>query len=119
MTGCAVCTGDASEVAAVATGPGDARFTAAGYGRYVATLRTAGAYVVTATFGGKLAAGWPKALDIVPASGGPVRCAVKGDALNGVTCGQPVTLTLSTADQFGNPRCAALVTATVCRISMG
>jgi len=96
--------GDASEVAVVATGPGDARFTSAGYGRHVATLRTAGAYVVTATFGGKLAAGWPMALYVVPASSGAVRCTVKGDALNGVTCGQPVTLTLFTADQFGNPR---------------
>ncbi len=41
----------------VASGPGAVQFADAGYGRFTATLVTAGSYVLTATFGGKLASG--------------------------------------------------------------
>ena len=51
-------------------------------------------------------AGWPKPLEVVPARVGPLRASIKGDALYGTVCGRDYTLTLTTADQFGNPRCA-------------
>lgn len=38
---------------------------------------------------------------------GKLRASIKGDALYGTVCGRDYTLTLTTADQFGNPRCAA------------
>ena len=55
----------------VANGPQSVQFIDAGYGQHLATLVTAGSYVLTATFGGKLASGvavihwclqhpWPK-----------------------------------------------------------
>ena len=50
-------------------------------------------------------AGWPKPLEVVPARIGKLRASIKGDALYGTVCGRDYTLTLTTADQFGNPRC--------------
>jgi hypothetical protein len=50
-------TGEGSEVKVVANGPQSVQFINAGYGRHSATLVTAGSYVLTATFGGKLASG--------------------------------------------------------------
>ena len=97
-------TGDTA-VAVAAVGPAEAHFAAAGPGRQSAVLRSAGAYMLSATFGGLLASGWPKALDVKAAYGSSICCVVKGDALSGVDCGQPASLTLSSADQFGNPRC--------------
>lgn len=104
-----------TEVAVVAVGPTGVvtRFAAlsgsAAPGSFTAILRSAGTYVLTVTSGGKLATGWPRTLEVVPACDGPLCCVIKGDALNGVTCGRAVTLTLSTADKFGNPRCALQV----------
>lgn len=51
------------------------------------------------------AAGWPKPLEVIPARIGKLRASIKGDALYGTVCGRDYTLTLTTADQFGNPRC--------------
>lgn len=51
-------------------------------------------------------AGWPKPLEVVPARSGQLRASIKGDALYGTVCGRDYTLTLTTADQFGNPRSA-------------
>ena len=51
------CAGEGSEVKVVAVGPQAVQFVNAGYGRHTATLVTAGSYVLTATFGGKLASG--------------------------------------------------------------
>lgn len=82
------------------------RFAESSPGCFTATLRSAGAYVLSATFGGQLASGWPQPVEVVPACSGPIRMSIKGDALQGVTCGRASTLTLSTADMFGNPRCA-------------
>ena len=41
----------------MAHGPAAVQFNNAGYGRHTATLASAGSYVLTATFGGKLASG--------------------------------------------------------------
>ena len=49
--------GEGSEVKVVANGPQSVQFINAGYGRHTATLVMAGSYVLTATFGGKLASG--------------------------------------------------------------
>ena len=100
--------GDASRTAVVARGGPDGgrlTFVESGPGCYTATLCSAGVYVLSATFGGKLAPGWPLCLTVVPASEGPVCLVIRGDALSGVTCGRAATLTLSTADNFGNLRC--------------
>lgn len=51
------CAGEGSDVKVVANGPQSVQFVNAGYGRHTATLVTAGSYVLTATFGGKLASG--------------------------------------------------------------
>jgi len=160
-----------------ASGPQTVQFVNAGYGRHTATLATAGSYVLTATFGGKLASGapcrgvlqqsawrvhpvadacigifrlaagrnggmlhcglatvrllravssktasfrmrswntgWPKPLEVVPAKIGQLRVSIKGDALYGTLCGRDYTLTLTTADQFGNPRCVSCCCAAV------
>lgn len=46
---------------------------------------------------------------------GKLRASIKGDALYGTVCGRDYTLTLTTADQFGNPRYWALgLTAELC-----
>jgi hypothetical protein len=64
------------------------------------------------------AAGWPKPLEVVPARVGKLRASIKGDALYGTICGRDYTLTLTTADQFGNPRCAAYGCAQGTLVSM-
>lgn len=51
-----------------------------------------------------LQAGWPKPLEVEAARTGALQSRIKGDALNGTICDQDYTLTLTTADQFGNPR---------------
>lgn len=92
-------------MAVASVGPAEAHFTATGHRRQSAVLRAAGAYMLSATFGGLLASGWPKSLDVKAAYGSSICCVVKGNALSGVNCGHPASLTLSSADQFGNPRC--------------
>ena len=91
----------------VAVGPAEARFApSAANGGHSAVLCLAGSYMLTATFGGMLAAGWPKPLEVKPAAGSTAKCTIRGDALNGVACGRTATLTLTSADSFGNQRCA-------------
>lgn len=49
--------GEGSEVKVTASGPQTVQFVNKGYGKHAATLAAAGSYVLTATFGGKLASG--------------------------------------------------------------
>ena len=93
-------------MAVLAVGPAEARFSAvaAASSHQAAVLCMAGSYMLSATFGGMLAPGWPKPLEVAPAAGSTARCSIRGDALSGVLCGRPATLTLSSADRFGNQR---------------
>jgi len=56
-------------VVVTAVGPVEARFLPSGPMRQSAVLRPAGAYTLSATFGGLLASGWPKILDVKAAYG--------------------------------------------------
>ena len=97
-----------------AVGPVEARFLPSGPMRQSAVLRSAGAYTLSATFGGLLASGWPKILDVKAAYGSGICCVVKGTALNGVTCGRTASLSLSSADEFGNSRHESMIIYYAC-----
>ena len=73
-------------------------------------------HVLTLCITTSCAPGWPKPLEVVPARVGPLRASIKGDALYGTIAGRDYTLTLTTADQFGNPRCGQplLLSCSVC-----
>ncbi|KAK9829410.1 hypothetical protein WJX72_005680 [[Myrmecia] bisecta] len=62
----------------------------------------AGTYTGRACLGGRLLLGWPRQLHVLPACASAIHSHLSGQALQGVICKERCTITLHTADEFGN-----------------
>ncbi|KAK9845317.1 hypothetical protein WJX81_003385 [Elliptochloris bilobata] len=95
---------DEGEVRVSAKGPAEVDFERTGSAEQGALFTISGSYLVRVTLGGKLLAGWPQLLSVVPAPDGEASCRLRGDALHGIVAFRRESLTLQVMDRFQNRR---------------